>query len=75
MGRVLNSAHFWVYTVAFGTAMGAFFVFFSTAPRVLIEGAGFSELGFSLAFATVALVMIVTARFAKRFVTRWGIPG
>nr|WP_144982083.1 CmlA/FloR family chloramphenicol efflux MFS transporter [Halomonas sp. C22] len=75
IGRVFNSAHFWVYTVAFGTAMGAFFVFFSTAPRVLIEGAGFSELGFSVAFATVALAMIVTARFAKRFVTRWGIPG
>jgi len=29
----------------------------------------------SVAFATVALVMIVTARFAERFVTRWGIPG
>ena len=29
----------------------------------------------SVAFATVALVMIITARFAERFVTRWGIPG
>lgn len=28
----------------------------------------------SVAFATVALVMIVTARFAERFATRWGIP-
>ena len=75
VGRVLKSTPFRVYTVAFGTAMGAFFVFFSTAPRVLIEGAGLTELGFSVAFATVALVMIVTARFAERFVTRWGIPG
>lgn len=74
-GLVLRSPYFWVYTLAFGTAMGSFFVFFSTAPRVLIEGAGFSELGFSVAFATVAIVMIATTRFAKRFVARWGIPG
>ncbi|WP_249979212.1 CmlA/FloR family chloramphenicol efflux MFS transporter [Vreelandella olivaria] len=72
---VLQSPYFWTYTLAFGTAMGSFFVFFSTAPRVLIEGAGFSELGFSYAFSTVALAMIGTTRFAKRFVARWGIPG
>ena len=72
---VLRSPYFWVYTLAFGTAMGAFFVFFSTAPRVLIEGAGLSEMGFSVAFATVAVVMIATTRFAKRFVAHWGISG
>lgn len=72
---VLKSPYFWTYTQAFGTAMGSFFVFFSTAPRVLIEGAGFSELGFSVAFATVALAMIGTTRFAKRFVDRWGTTG
>lgn len=72
---VLRSGVFWAYTLAFGTAMGAFFVFFSTAPRVLIEGAGLSGLAFSLAFATVAVVMIVTTRFAERFVRRWGIAG
>jgi DHA1 family florfenicol/chloramphenicol resistance protein-like MFS transporter len=55
--------------------MGTFFVFFSTAPRVLIGQADYSEIGFSLAFATVALVMIVTTRFAKSFVARWGIAG
>jgi len=74
-GPVLKSAAFWTYTLAFGTAMGTFFVFFSTAPRVLIDRAGFSELGFSLAFATVAFVMIATTRFSKRLVERWGIAG
>lgn len=74
-GQVIRSRPFWTYTFAFGTAMGAFFVFFSTAPRVLIEGAGLTEMAFSLAFATVALVMIATARFARRFVQRWGIRG
>lgn len=72
---ILKSPAFWTYTLGFSAAMGTFFVFFSTASRVLIEGAGFSEIGFSLAFATAALVMIATTRFAKRFVNDWGIPG
>ncbi|WP_240231584.1 CmlA/FloR family chloramphenicol efflux MFS transporter [Devosia lacusdianchii] len=72
---ILRSPAFWTYTLGFSAAMGTFFVFFSTAPLILIEGAGFSELGFSLAFSTAAIVMIVTTRFAKSFVTRWGIPG
>ncbi|MFP2925683.1 CmlA/FloR family chloramphenicol efflux MFS transporter [Pyxidicoccus sp. 3LG] len=72
---ILRSAAFWTYTLGFSAAMGAFFVFFSTAPRVLIGQAGFSELGFSLAFATAALAMILTTRFAQRFVARWGLAG
>ncbi|WP_029008201.1 chloramphenicol/florfenicol efflux MFS transporter FloR [Azospirillum halopraeferens] len=72
---IFASPAFWVYTAAFSAAMGTFFVFFSTAPRVLIGQAGYSEIGFSLAFATVALVMIVTTRFAKSFVAGWGIAG
>jgi len=72
---VLRSLAFWTYTLGFSAAMGTFFVFFSTAPRVLIERAGYSELEFSIAFATAAVVMIVTTRFAKRFVARWGNSG
>ncbi|BCM20177.1 bicyclomycin resistance protein [Mesorhizobium sp. J8] len=75
LGSILRSFGFWTYTLAFATAMGSFFVFFSTAPRVLIGRAGFSQIGFSLAFASAALVMIVIARFAKRFVARWGVEG
>lgn len=72
---IFASPAFWVYTVGFSAGMGTFFVFFSTAPRVLIGQADYSEIGFSLAFATVALVMIVTTRFAESFVARWGIAG
>lgn len=72
---ILRSRQFWLYTLAFGTAMGSFFVFFSVAPRILIDCAAYSELQFSLAFASAALVMVVTARFAGRFATRWGIAG
>lgn len=72
---VLRSLAFWTYTLGFSAAMGTFFVFFSTAPRVLIDKAGYTELEFSLAFATAAVAMIVTTRFAKRFVGRWGNAG
>ncbi|MDE9590717.1 chloramphenicol/florfenicol efflux MFS transporter FloR, partial [Xenorhabdus bovienii] len=51
------------------------FVFFSTAPLVLVSRAGFSQMEFSAAFATVAIVMIVVARFVKFFVLRWNISG
>jgi len=73
--RILGNAGFWVHASGFSAAMGTFFVFFSIAPRVLMGRAGYSAMGFSLAFATVALVMIVTSRFAARFIGRWGIGG
>lgn len=73
--RILRSYAFWTYTAGFSAAMGTFFVFLSTAPRVLIDKAGFSQLGFSLAFASAAVVMIATSRFARRFVARWGVAG
>ncbi|MGG2478885.1 CmlA/FloR family chloramphenicol efflux MFS transporter, partial [Rhizobium sp. BR5] len=73
--RMLGSSRFWAYTLGFSAAMGTFFVFFSTAPRVMIGRAGLSEVEFSLLFATVAIAMIVTSRFAKFFVARWGVRG
>ncbi len=72
---IFRSFTFWTYTLGFSAAMGTFFVFFSTAPRVLIDRAGFSEMTFSLAFATAAGVMIVTTRFIRKFVAMWGISG
>lgn len=72
-GPILRSPSFWFYTLAFGTAMGTFFVFLSIAPRILIADAGYSEMQFGLSFATTAIVMVITARFAGSFVTRWGI--
>lgn len=72
---IVRSGSFWAYTLAFSAAMGSFFVFFSTAPRFLIARAGLSELVFSLAFATAALVMIAVTRFVATAVRRWGIAG
>lgn len=72
---VFKSPAFWVYTLGFSTGMGTFFVYFSTAPRVLIGQAAYSEMSFSLAFASVALVMIATTRLSKTLVARWGTAG
>lgn len=74
-GAMVRSPSFRTYTLGFSAAMGTFFVFFSTAPRVLIDGAGFAETGFSLAFSTVALVMMATSWLAKHHIRRWGTAG
>lgn len=72
---ILGSLSFWVYTVGFAAAMGAFFVFFSISPRLLIGSEGWGQLAFSLAFSSVAVVMMVTTRWIGVFVKRWEIPG
>lgn len=69
---ILSSGPFWVYTLGFSSAMGAFFVFFSISPRVLMDVAGYSQVAFSVAFATVAVVMMVAARGWRRWVVAWG---
>src|SRR5690606_3567431 len=72
LGRIIKDFRFWTYTLGFATAMGTFFVFFSTAPRILIERNGFGETGFSLAFASVAGVMIAATRILPRQTQKWG---
>lgn len=72
---VLRSGDFWTYTLGFSAAMGTFFVFFSTAPRILIGQAGLSQIAFSLAFSTAALAMILASRFVGRAAARWGTAG
>ncbi len=74
-GPMLRSLRFCTYTLGFSAAMGTFFVFFSTAPRVLIGQGGLAPVGFSLAFASVAVVMVLTTGVAGRAVTRWGQGG
>lgn len=69
---ILYSLAFWTYTLGFSAAMGTFFVFFSTAPRLLIERAGYSELEFSIAFSTVAVAMIITTRCSRRLIGQLG---
>ncbi|MEN1613554.1 CmlB family chloramphenicol efflux MFS transporter, partial [Pseudomonas aeruginosa] len=56
-----------------GAGMGSFFVFFSTAPWLMMGRYGLSPLSFSLLFATVAIAMMVTARVMGRLAPQWGV--
>lgn len=64
--------NFWLYTLGYSAGMGTFFVFFSTAPRLMMGRQGLSQLSFSLLFATVAITMLVATRIVARLVRRWG---
>ena len=72
---ILSNRQFWTYTMGFSTAMGAFFVYFSTAPRLLIDRLGLSTVTFSLCFASIAIVMVIFARFAGNYIKWWGLRG
>ncbi|MDF2698029.1 MAG: Bicyclomycin resistance protein, partial [Labilithrix sp.] len=75
INAVLSHREFWTYTLGYGVAMGSFFVYFSIAPGLLIDQYGYSPLGFSLMFGTVALVLIAASRVTGRLVERYGGPG
>jgi len=68
----LKRRHFWLYTLCYSAGMGSFFVFFSTAPWLMMGRQGLSQLGFSLLFATVAIAMMAAARLMGRLIPRWG---
>ncbi|MBC2886226.1 CmlA/FloR family chloramphenicol efflux MFS transporter [Ochrobactrum sp. CM-21-5] len=70
VARIMKSFTFWTYTLSFSTAMGTFFVFFSTSPRILIERADVTETGFSLAFGSVAVAMIIATRILPRYMQK-----
>ena len=72
---ILSNRQFWTYTMGFSAAMGAFFVCFSTAPRLLIDRLGLSTVTFSLCFASIAIVMVIFARFAGNYTKWWGLRG
>ncbi|WP_226564535.1 multidrug effflux MFS transporter [Shewanella chilikensis] len=72
---ILGCKTFIGYTLAYATAMGTFFAYFSTSPSVLMDTLSLSKVEFSLWFGSVAIVMILTTRFVKPLVGRWGISG
>ncbi|MBN0639503.1 CmlB family chloramphenicol efflux MFS transporter, partial [Pseudomonas aeruginosa] len=69
----LRCLNFWQYTLGYSAGMGSFFVFFSTAPWLMMGRYGLSQLSFSLLFATVAIAMMVTARVMGRLAPQWGV--
>ena len=72
MLQPLTRRNFWLYTLCYSAGMGSFFVFFSTAPSLMMGRLGLSQLGFSLLFATVAIAMMATARGMGKLIAAWG---
>ena len=72
---ILTNRQFWTYTTGFSAALGSFFVYFSTAPRLLIGNLEVSPVAFSLWFATVAVIMVIASRFARFYTQWWGLRG
>ncbi len=69
----VKSMNFWLYTFCYSAGLGSFFVFFSTAPWVMMNRQGLSQMTFSLLFATVAIAMMVAARSVGNLIVRWGL--
>ncbi|RFP06896.1 chloramphenicol efflux MFS transporter [Komagataeibacter xylinus] len=72
---IFTNKLFWIYTIGSSVAMGDFFVFFSISPRILMSKGGLTSFEFSLAFASVAVVLAITAKLGSRFATAWGPRG
>lgn len=68
----LKKMNFWLYTFCYSAGMGSFFVFFSTAPQIMMGRQGLSPLLFSMVFATVAIAMMITARIIGKLIPVWG---
>lgn len=68
----LRRLNFWLYTFCYAAGMGSFFVFFSTAPWLMMGRQGLSQLSFSLLFATVAIAMMATSKTIGGLISRWG---
>ncbi|PHM38501.1 Chloramphenicol resistance protein [Xenorhabdus innexi] len=69
----VKSLNFWLYTFCYSAGLGSFFVFFSTAPWVMMNRQGLSQITFSLLFATVAIAMMVAARSVGNLIAQWGL--
>lgn len=72
---IIGSKTFIGYTLSYATAMGTFFSYFSISPSLLIDNVGLDKIEFSLWFGSVAIMMIITTKFVKRLVKRWGTEG
>ncbi|PHM58656.1 hypothetical protein Xekk_01231 [Xenorhabdus sp. KK7.4] len=69
----VKSMNFWLYTFCYSAGLGSFFVFFSTAPWVMMNRQGLSQITFSLLFSTVAIAMMIAARSVGNLIVRWGL--
>lgn len=65
--------HFLIPAATVGLIMGGLFSIFSAAPRILIEGYGFTPIALGLFFAGTVLVVFGSGMLAARLAPRFGL--
>lgn len=72
-GKLSTNRHFLIPAATVGLIMGGLFSMFSAAPRVLIEGYGFTPIALGLFFAGTVMVVFGSGMLAARLAPRFGL--
>ncbi len=72
-GKLATNRHFLIPAATVSLIMGGLFSMFSAAPRVLIEGYGFTPIALGLFFAGTVMVVFGSGMLAARLAPRFGL--
>lgn len=72
-GKLSTNRHFLIPAATVSLIMGGLFSMFSAAPRVLIEGYGFTPIALGLFFAGTVMVVFGSGMLAARLAPRFGL--
>lgn len=72
-GRLAANRHFLIPAACVSLVMGGLFSLFSAAPRILIEGYGFTPIALGLFFAGTVMVVFSSGMLAARLAPRLGL--
>jgi MFS transporter, DHA1 family, multidrug resistance protein len=70
---LITDRHFLIPAVTVSLIMGGLFSMFSAAPRVLIEGLGFTPIQLGLFFAGTVLIVFAAGMLATKLAPRFGL--
>ncbi|WP_398475313.1 multidrug effflux MFS transporter [Tardiphaga sp.] len=72
-GKLSTNRHFLIPAATVSLIMGGLFSMFSAAPRILIEGYGFTPIALGLFFAGTVMVVFGSGMLAARLAPRFGL--
>lgn len=72
-GKLSTNRHFLIPAATVSLIMGGLFSMFSAAPRILIEGYGFTPVALGLFFAGTVMVVFGSGMMAARLAPRFGL--
>ncbi|MCX7319726.1 MAG: multidrug effflux MFS transporter [Hyphomicrobiales bacterium] len=71
--RLVADRHFLIPAASVSLVMGGLFALFSAAPRILIEGYGFTPIALGLFFAGTVMIVFASGMLAARLGPRLGL--